>query len=123
MSVGRFLLRRFNGDEEFRLDSAFILPIREEGCIRLWFEAETDGVAVKSLPDTAELHAFPRAEVGVALKFLYANELVGRRFSVPSGYDHVAEEHVATIYYVEHEDLNSIEIQIMAQQGDQFQVR
>jgi hypothetical protein len=122
MSVGRFILHRFNGDEEFCLKSATILALHDEEGIRLWFEAETDGVRVKSLPDTASLPASPKAEVAVTLVQFDPNKLVGERFSVPAAYDEKIEDHVANIYYVEHDDLNDNIIEILAQEGNTFHV-
>jgi len=122
-AVGRFVLHRFNGDEEFRLRSADILAVHDQGGIRLWFEAETDGVPVKSLPDTADLGGHPKAEIAVTLKKLNPKRLPGRRFSVPSGYDQASEDYVATIYYVEHECLNNNNIEILDREDNVFQVR
>src|SRR5262245_62158049 len=112
MDVGRFVLHRFNGDEEFRLQTATISARHDEAGVRLLFAADTNGVRIKSLPDTAELPASPNAEVTVVLKALDPYRLVGSHFSVPSAYDEEIDDHVATIYYVEHQDLNENEIEI-----------
>lgn len=122
MSVGRFLLHRFNGLEEFSLKSAAIIAVHDEDGFRLWFEAKTDGVPLHSLPDTSGLHAHPSAEVAVALKELDPSKLSGSRFSVPNGYDEEIEDHVATIYYVEHNELNENEIEVIAQAGTDVHV-
>ena len=122
MAIGRFTFHRFNGVEEYSLISATMLAVHEEDGICLWFEAKTDGVRLQSLADTAELHARPNAEVGVALQELDPNKLVGKRFTVPSGYDEKIEDHFATIYYVEHAGLNENEIEVTAQEGNVFHV-
>jgi len=119
---GRFILHRFCGDEEYAIKTAEIRAIREEKGISLWFEAETEGVCLKSLPDTAKLHAWPKAEVRVCLKAL-PKKLVGRRFKVTSAYDEKEEEYLATIYYVEHEDLRRNLVEIVSQEADEFLVR
>jgi hypothetical protein len=54
MGVGKFTLHRFNGDEEYEVQRATILAVHDKDGFRLWFEAETDGVCLKSLPDTAK---------------------------------------------------------------------
>jgi hypothetical protein len=122
VAIGRLTLHRFAGVEEFSLKSATILAVHDEDGIRLWFEASTDGVRLQSLPVTAELPARPNAEVAVTLKELDPRKLSGNRFSVPRGYDEEIEDHVATIYYAEHDDLNENEIEVIAQDGDTFHV-
>src|SRR5262249_47031569 len=125
MDIGRFVLHRFNGDEEFRLKAATMLALKsddDEG-VWLWFEAETDGVPVKTLPDTKDLYGHPKAEAAVVLKSLDLDRLAGARFSVPQAYDEDKEEHLAHIYYVEHEDLDNNEIEVVARTGDEFHVR
>ena len=123
MSVGKFVLHRFNGDEEYEVERATILALHEEDGFRLCFEAETDGVCLKSLPDTESLRRRPKAEITIGLKKVEPARLAGRRFSVPSAYDKEIEDHVASIYYVEHEDLDDNEIEIVARDGDVFKVR
>ena len=123
MGVGKFILHRFNGDEEYEVQRATILAVHDEDGLRLWFEAENDGVCLKSLPDTASLHGHPKAEVAVGLKKIEPTRLAGKKFSVPAAYDHKIDNHVASIYYVEHEDLDDNLIEIDARDGDVFQVR
>src|SRR5690349_18356027 len=122
MGVGKFGLHRFNGDEEYEIQTATILGVHDEDGFRLWFEAETDGVCLKSLPDTAELHGSPRAEIAVALKKIEPDKLVNSTFMVPFGYDEDVEDHIATIYYVEHEDLDNNEIRVLSKDGELFHV-
>jgi len=123
MSVGKFVLHRFNGDEEYEVQRATILAVHDEDGFRLWFEAETDGVCLKNLPDTASLRGSPKAEVAVGLKKVEPGRLVGKKFKVPLAYDEEIDDHVASIYYVEHEDLDDNEIEVIAQDGDTFEVR
>lgn len=123
MGVGKFVLHRFNGDEEYVVQRATILAVHDEDGFRLWFEAETDGVCLKSLPDTETLHRHPKAEVAVGLEKIEPTRLVGKKFSVPAAYDEDIGDVVALIYYVEHENLEDNEIEIVARNGDSFQVR
>jgi len=123
MGVGKFLLHRFNGDEEYEVERATILAVHDEDGFRLWFEAETDGVCLKSLPDTESLRGRPKAEVAVGLKKVEPARLAGKRFSVPAAYDEEIDDHVASVYYVEHQDLDDNEIEVIARDGDVFQVR
>jgi hypothetical protein len=89
---------------------------------QLCFGVRTDGVCVKSLPDTADLKARPNAEVTVTGKGLAPSKLVGKTFTVPRGYDEELEDHVATIYYVDHDDLDENEIKILSKKGKMFRV-
>jgi len=123
MGVGRFVLHRFNGDEVYEVQRATILPVHDEDGFRLWFEAETDGVCLKSLPDTAILRGQPKAEVAVGVKKVEPTRLVGRKFSVPAAYDEEIDDHVSSIYYVEHEDLDDNQIEVTARDEDVFHVR
>jgi len=123
MGVGKLVLHRFNGDEEYEVERATILAVHDEDGFRLWFEAETDGVCLRRLLDTESLHGSPKAEVAVGLKKVEPTRLAGKRFSVPAAYDQEIDEHVASIYYVEHEDLDENEIEVVARDGDVFQVR
>ena len=123
MGVGEFLLHRLNGDEEYEVQRATILAVHDEHGFRRWFEAETDGVCLNSLPDTETLHRHPRAEVAVGLKKIEPTCLVGKRFTVPADYDEDIGDDVGLIYYVEHENLDEKEIEIVGRDGDSFQVR
>jgi hypothetical protein len=123
MGIGKFVLHRFNGNEEFEIQRATILAVHDEDGFRLWFEAETEGVCVKSLPDTESLRAWPKAEVAVGLKKIEPARLIGKRFSVPAAYDKEIDDHVASIYYVEHGDLDDNEIEVIDKDGDVFKVR
>jgi hypothetical protein len=100
-----------------------MMAVHDEDGIRLWFEAMTGGKAIKTVPDTAEYPTNPNAEVAVSLKNLDPSKLVGKQFLVLSGYDEEIEDHVATIYYYEHEDLNDNVIEITAQDSNRFHVR
>jgi hypothetical protein len=123
MSVGKFVLHRFNGDEEYSVDRATILAVHDEDGFRLWFEADTDGICLKTLPDTIGLPGRPKAEVAVAIKQVEPQRLAGSKFSVPTAYDEDIDDHVASIYYLEHEDLNDNEIEVISKDGDVFHVR
>jgi hypothetical protein len=122
MSVGRLILRRFNGTEEFEIQRASISAVRDEDGYRLWFKAETEGVCRKSLPDTIVLRGQPTAEAAVTVNSVEPQRLGGRRFAVPTGYDEAIGDHVATFYYVEHEDLDENAIEILSQDGAVFHV-
>jgi hypothetical protein len=122
MGVGKFVLHRFNGDEQYEVQRATILALHDEEGFRLWFEADTDGVCIKSLPDTECLHRSPKAEVAVGLNKVEPAQLAGKKFSVPTAYDERIDDFVASIYYVEHEDLDDYEIEVVARDGDLFQV-
>ena len=121
--AGRFILHRFCGEEEFVIKTAEMRAIREGKTISLWFEAETDGVRLKSVPDTAEHPASPWAEACVRLKALDATQLVGQKFKVTAAYDEKEQSSNATLYYFEHQDLWRNVIEIVGQDGGVFEVR
>ena len=121
--VGRLRLHRFNGEEAFRLGPARILAVEADRGICLWLEASALANPLETLPDTKGLGAHPHAEVCIPLDDLDPHKLVGRRFSVPSGYDDEAEAYVATFFYVEQEALDKNRIEIVSRNGNVFHVR
>jgi len=123
MSIGRLVLRRFNGDEIYLLASAVLLPVEREGKTDLWLEVTTEPEAVQTVPDTAEMGMHPSAEVAVTLDHLDLNALVGQTFLVPLGCTEEAESQLATLCYCEHQEVNENEIQVLARQGDTWHVR
>ncbi|MEE1769659.1 hypothetical protein PUR34_16280 [Streptomyces sp. JV185] len=69
---GRPVLHRFNGDEEYGLDTAVVRLIRSydgdaDAGVTVWFEARADPDAARRCEDTADMGAAPSAEVGVAM--------------------------------------------------------
>jgi hypothetical protein len=123
MPVGRMILHRFNGTEEFALTNAEMLAYTAEDGVCLCLEAKTDGVCLKSLSDTAEFHGTPSAQARVTVPELIADRLVGLQFSVPFGYDEDLEDDVASFYYFEHEDLDENVIDVVSREGNIFRVR
>lgn len=121
--VGRFLLHRFCGDEEYAVVAATLQVTREGRNYRLCFRVQTDGVCLRSLPDTAELKARPNAEATVTGKGLAPGKLAGKTFTVPRGYDEAREDHAARIYYADHDDLDENEIQVLSNKGKLFRIR
>src|SRR4051812_8199889 len=101
MPPGRFILHRFNGDEEFRLGDATIVADRTEDGIRVSLEAETEGPALRTVADTADHPASPRAEVAFIVASLDACRLVGHRFLVPHA--RTRDDDLASLYYYGHE--------------------
>jgi hypothetical protein len=123
-SDGRFILHRFIGDEVYRIqDAVMCTNPGEDGGVMLWFDVQTESPALQTQPDTEALRARPSAEVAIPLPSVDLDQLVGRTFSVPSAYDEVLEDHVATFYYFEHEDLNENEVTILKRKGSSFHVR
>jgi hypothetical protein len=121
MAFGEFILHRFNGDEVFRLGTATIFAYRTEDGIRVNLDAETDGMALKTVADTAQDPANPRAEVAFVVEALDVGMLVGQRFLVPHG--RTRDDDLASIYYYEHEDLNENVVEFLGLDGDRFRVR
>ena len=65
MALGEFILHRFNGDEVLRLGTATILAYRTEDGIRVNLDAETDGMALKTVADTAQHPGQPMGRGGI----------------------------------------------------------
>jgi hypothetical protein len=123
MEVGTFVLHRFNGDEIYRISKALMgAALDEDGDVALWLYADTKVKPVQTLPDTEDLRQHPNAEVYVTLKKLDASKLAGRQFSVPAAYSEAKEDHVACIYYCEHQDLNKNVVRVVEQDRNRFLV-
>lgn len=123
MEVGTFVLHRFNGDEIYGVKSATIDVFERDGAIELFLYVNTKVKPVKTLPDTAELHTRPNAEVYITLKKLDVTKLVGRRFSIPESWSDEKGDHVSCIYYGEHNDIDRNVVRFLEQQGDKYLVR
>jgi len=120
VETGTFVLHRFNGDEIYAVKTATLVASAEEGAIELFLYVNTKAKPIQTLPDTAELHEQPNAEVYITLKALNVSKLVGRRFSVPTSWSEEKEDHVSCIYYCEHNDLNQNVVRILEQQRNKF---
>jgi hypothetical protein len=119
--VGRLLLHRFCGEEEFILSTAEMLAFRRSGGVRLWFDAETKGECIRVLEDTARHHAWPKLSVRVDLPGLVPNELVGQQFN-PRNYDPNGDP-PGTIFYFESDELRECAVVVLARDGPVFEVR
>jgi hypothetical protein len=117
---GTFVLHRFNGDEVYAIKSATLEAFPQDRTIELFLYVNTKAKPLQTLPDTAELHQHPNAEVYISLKRLAVSRLVGRRFVVPTSWSEEKEDHVSCIYYCEHADLNKNVVRIVEQQGNKF---
>jgi hypothetical protein len=122
MEVGTFVLHRFNGDEIYAVNSATITASEEDGAVELFLYVDTRARSIQTLPDTAELHQQPNAEVSITLKKLDVAKLAGRRFSVPTSWSEEKQDHVSCLYYCEHGDLNKNVVRVLEQQGNEFLV-
>jgi hypothetical protein len=123
VELGTLTLHRFNGDEAFGLSKAMIHAHPEGDDIVLNLCVNTRQPPIKTLPDTADLKAWPNAEVTIRVPRAQFGSLAGRRFSVPKSWDDAVDDHVSCIYYCEHEDLNNNEIEFLESSGDAFKVR
>ncbi len=117
--VGKLILHRYNGDEEFVLEEA-VISIEPDGD-NLWLilEAETNGTVVKSLPDTEPLNATPSAYLSTSLKNPNVKDLSGLRVSIKDS----QEDNDTTFYYVEHQSLQSNEIEFISKKKMQYMVK
>ena len=118
-SLGKFLLHRYNGIEEFVLEEAEMTIEPDGNNIWLVLEAITNGTVVRSLPDTEALNATPSAYLSVLLKDFQGKDLLEKHFSInePRG------DEEATIYYVEHQPLQENEIVFVSKKNSRYLVK
>ena len=122
MSVGTLTLHRFNGDEVFNVSDATISYFVADSYVTLQFEVHTEDKPVQTLPDTEELNALPNGIWQLTVPAFDPDDLVGKTFAIPQGYDEEAEEYLTNFYYVEHEPIDNNEIVIIGRNKDNFQV-
>ncbi|MEP7286534.1 MAG: hypothetical protein ABI947_12280 [Chloroflexota bacterium] len=119
--VGKFILHRFNGDEEFALGPANIHIGHDENGSWLGLEAYTNGTVIKSLPDTEELYGRPHAFISAAVS--QTKDLVGVKLSVSTSYDDSLEDYISRFYYLRHESLDANEVEFLSRRKDKYLVR
>ena len=122
MSIGILTLKRFNGQEQFSISDATILHYEDDGNFVLSFEIETNGKAIKTLPDTKVLNAQPNAEFKVRVKDFSWDCLVGTSFTIPKGYDDETGDYLTLFYYCEHEETDDNLIEIIERGDEKFHV-
>lgn len=122
MKVGILTLNRFNGQEQFAVADAIISLYEKDGNLDLNFEIETDKKPLKTLPDTETLYAEPNAEFTVRVTDFDWNDLVGKRFVIPYGYDEKMGEYLTRFCYCEHEDTDDNVIEIIERGDDKYRV-
>ena len=122
MSIGTLTLHRFNGDEVFNVSDATISYFVAESHATLQFDVNTEAKPVQTLPDTEELNAWPNGAWQLTVPAFDPDDLVGKTFSIPFGYDEAAEEYLTNFYYVEHEPIDNNEIVITGRDKDDFQI-
>jgi len=121
--VGKFVLHRFNGDEEFALERASIRITHDKNGDWLMLTAITNGTVIKSLPDTEELRGQPKASISVDISRSDPTNLVGLKLSVPISYDKLIGDDRANFYYLDHESLDENEIEILAIKENKYLVK
>ncbi len=121
--VGKFILHRFNGDEEFTLEHAVIRINHYQDKMLLLFEADTNGKVIKTLPDTRELPSKPNARISIPISNSDLKNLVGKKFNLPLSYNEQIDDYDAAIYYLEHEPLNENEIEFVSKRKDKYFIK
>jgi hypothetical protein len=124
VQVGTIKLHRFNGDEEFALEEAYLhIQPETETSMQLELEAGNYGTVLKGLPDTEILNAWPGAHIFVELPFPASEPLTGKKISLPVAYDETIQNTRATFYYVEHEALEDNEIEFLEHKDNRYRIR
>ena len=125
MSVGKLTLRRFNGEEIYRVESATIEHFKDgDGAYSVTFRAETGDAPIQTLPDTESLQAQPSAEWTVTMPKTPAVLLrSGSRFAIPAGWSEQAQDFITNFYYCEHEPMDENEITVVERVGLRVRAR
>jgi hypothetical protein len=123
MPVGVLTLHRFNGEEIYNVSEAVIRYFVGEDGVCVDFQVKTDQEPVQTLPDTQELQGWPNGEWQLFMPEFDPDDLVGRVFSIPQGYDEQDEEYRTNFYYVEHEPIDDNQITVLGREGERFRVR
>ena len=123
MSVGVLILNRFNGQEKFAISEATISLHDGDGSSNLSFEIETEEKPLQTLPDTESLKARPNAEFIVKVADFSWENLVGKCFEIPRGYDDATDEHLTFLYYCEHENMENNVIEVLERKDNRFRVK
>ena len=121
MSLGTLTLHRFNGDEVFNVSEAEIRYFVEENHVIVDFQVNTDDKPLKTLPDTESLNGWPNGAWQLSVPSFDPDNLVGKTFSIPQGYDEETEDYLTNFYYVEHETIDDNEIVVLGREGEKFQ--
>jgi hypothetical protein len=123
VQVGTITLHRFNGDEVYALERAYLaIEHLTENSSEVSLEGESRTI-LKSLPDT-ELHdSWPSAQIYVVVPFRASESLVGKRVSLPVAWDEQIGNTRASIYCIDHEPLEDNEIEILERRDNQYRVR
>ena len=122
MPVGTLTLHRFNGDEIFHVSDATLSYFVADTHVVLQFEVNTENEPVQTLPDTEELNGWPNGTWQLTVPSFDPDDLVGKTFSIPLGYDEEGEEYLTNFYYVEHETIDNNEIAVTGRDKDKLQV-
>ncbi len=123
-SPNTLILRRFCGEESFKITDATMMAWRnDDGGIDVNFEIETDPEPIQTREDTKELRAKPGAEITLAVPSFDPDALVGRSFRIPKAHTDDENDFTGRLYYCEHEGVGSNHVEILKQEADQFHVR
>lgn len=120
--MGEMVLERFNGRETFGFDKGTISVHREDGRHYWVFGVHVDGSLYDYLPDTSELNANPSTEAYVHVDEIKWENLKDNTFSIPFCYHEEREEHLPTLYYCEHQELDHNQIAIRHIKSNVFHV-
>lgn len=121
--VGDLILHRHNGDEAYKIEFATIRIEEINGKTWLSLEIVTNGRVEKSLSDTADLKAKPSAQITIPVEEFEESSLVGKNFSLTNSYNEDKNDYLSTIYYVEHEPVESNEIEIVSRKKNNWLIK
>lgn len=101
-----FNIKRFNGEEIYNVSKADAEFTELNGSTYLHLIVSTD-TALETLEDSVELKALPNAEIFLKVSSSDKSLIENTQLNLKESYNSDIKEHLALIYYIEHEDLNN----------------
>lgn len=107
-------IHRFNGSEQFRIESAICFTVGSSDDLTLWFEIKTSANGAKPCADTKEFPPKPNAELGIRVSDFDINDFVGREFH-HAGTTSDDEDSCDSIFcYYEHQPLRDNHVSVLS---------
>jgi hypothetical protein len=107
-------LQRLNGTESYEVEAAHCNAYPRDGATEVVFVLKC-AKAIATLPDTAELQARPRLEIGFVTPKLISEALgAGAEYNGIPAFDDSLDEWMTNLYYCEHEGVDGVGVIIEA---------
>jgi hypothetical protein len=114
-------LNRFNGNEVYQIDKTTLKLTEKSGKPYLNIKITTSA-AIETLEDTRELKAKPTVEINLEIPENQKSGSEISHFELENGFDKFSQNYPASLYYMEHQELNSNKIDIRKLPGGKFSI-